>query len=321
VAPSGLPCPASQQVSPVDESVWLERMRPTHDRWAARAAEPGLTPTVRAYATGRARRTAAPYMERLEGCARAGVTVACGCRTDVRWFTCRAHLLCPLCRKQRVRVLRAKIFAALDGAMSAAPRGYQLVMVTIGMPHADDVGAVRKELMASWRRYYKANHRRWGGFFYVGTHEITVGTDGLGHPHAHVVCLWPRGGPGDGTQGDWELQCKLWREAAPTSTRISFRASKNAAKAATYLSKYVSKGVQTSDFTPELRAKVLAGTYNTRWLFTSRKAWVFFEPFCRACGCKTERVRVGWHGRCAGNVPDGTPDWWLERGPPQQSWC
>ncbi len=302
-------------------------MRPTSERWAARAAEPDLTPTRRAYARARARATSRPYSARLDGCARSGVTVACGgastgivgCRPDVRWFTCRAHLLCRLCRKERARKLRAKVWSALDAAAARAPSTHHLVMVTIALPHAEDLGAVRRELMEAWRRFYQRNHERWGKFFYIGTHEITVGTDGLGHPHAHVVCLWPRGGPGDGTQGDWQLQRELWLDAAPTSTRISFSASNTPHRAARYLSKYVSKGVQTSDFSPVLRARVLAGTYNTRWLFTSRKAWVPFQPRCKCCGTPVRRVSVAWHEACA--PPDDTPEWVFDRGPPQQSLC
>ena len=212
--------------------------------------------------------------------------------------------------------MRAKIAAALERAWQAAPAGYQLVMVTIGLPHDPDVGRVRKELAASWRRFRQANHRRWGEFFYVGTHELTAGTDGLGHPHAHVVCLWPIGRPDDGSQGDWKLQRELWLQAAPTSTRVNFEASKAPHKAARYISKYVSKGVQTQDFTPELRARVLAGTYNTRWIFSSVGAWVKFQPCCKRCGVSVTRVSLTWHGRCT-SPPDSTPEWWYDRGPPQ----
>lgn len=209
--------------------------------------------------------------------------------------------------------MRAKIATALEARFTEAPRGYQLVMVTIGLPHCPDVGETRRELMRAWRAYYLANNRRWGRFVYIGTHEITPGSDGLGHPHAHVVCLWPVGKPGDGTQGDWELQRKLWLEAAPTSTRINFTASRHVHKAARYISKYVSKGVQTDEFTPDLRARVLAGTYNTRWMFTSHRVWVPFTPCCKACGVSVTRADVAWHGRC--NTPDA--GWWWNPVPRQ----
>lgn len=317
MAPSGLPCPASQQVSPVDEGLWLELMAPVAARWKARAEEAGLKPSVVAYARARARKTSTPYAKRLDGCARAGVPVKCACRTDVRWYTCRAHLLCRTCRKQRARKLRAKIAAALEAAMLGAPAGYHLVMVTITLRHDPDVGAARRRLMDAWRRYRKANFRRWGEFFFVGTHEVTPGADGLGHPHAHVVCLWPMGSPGDGTQGDWRLQRELWLAACPDAARVDFTASKQPHRAAKYVSKYVSKGVQTSDFTPQLRARVLAGTYGARWVFSSRGAWVKFQPCCKSCGVPVTRVMVGWRDRCSWSPPDATPDWFYDRGPPQ----
>ncbi len=285
-------------------------MEPHHERWKARSADGALNASQRAYARGRARKSALPYMERLNDCERAGVVVKCACpgKRDVRWFTCRAHLVCRACRKRRGKQLRSKIHAALAARLDEAPRGHQLVMMTITLEHTGDVGDDRRELMDSWRRFRKAYHRRWGRFSFVATHEVTPGTDGAGHPHAHVVCVWPWGAPGDGSAGDWELLRKMWIAACPTARRVSFEASRTPKNAARYISKYVSKGVQTDDFSPQLRAIVLAGTYNTRWIFTSRAAWVPFQPCCQDCGTRVIRANHSWHGTCA-PTPDSTPEW------------
>jgi hypothetical protein len=133
------------------------------------------------------------------------------------------------------------------------------------------------------------------------------------------VCLWPRGAAGDGTQGDWELQRELWLQSCPSSARVDFSASNSVPRAARYVSKYVSKGVQTSAFSPELRARVLAGTYNTRWLFSSSGAWVRFRPCCKSCGVPVTVRTVRFSAPGTWPIPDSTPEWIYERGPPQYS--
>ncbi len=285
-------------------------MEPRRDRWKLRAKDAGLRHSQRTYAEARARALGRPYCARLAGCARAGVVVKCGCprKREVRWYTCRSHVLCQHCRKKRSRTLRAKINAALEARLAEAPRDHQLVMMTITLAHSGDIGDDRSELMASWRRFRKAYHRRWGRFAFVATHEITPGDDGAGHAHAHVVCVWPRGVAHSGGEGDWAEVREMWLRACPRARRVSFVASRSPGRAARYIAKYVAKGVQTADFSPTLRAEVLAGTYNTRWIFTSRAAWVPFQPCCRDCGLPVIRAAYRWNGP-AHPPPDRTPDW------------
>jgi hypothetical protein len=279
-------------------------MEPVRQRWVARAADRALTQSQNAYAARRAIKIERPYEERLDGCGVRGAPTHCGCRgRKVAWFTCRAHLLCRDCRKSRARQLRPRVWAALDRMHAAAPRE-MLVMMTITLRHSGDVGADRRELMLAWKRFRKAYGKRWGAFPFVGTHEITPGTDGAGHPHAHVVCRWP--------WRDWSEVREMWLRASPQSERVDFKASKNPKNAARYVSKYATKGVQTDDFTPELRAFVIAGTYNTRWLFSSRNAWVPFVPCCKACGQRTTRDGVVWRDRI-GTWVGPSPDWYDDR--------
>jgi hypothetical protein len=149
------------------------------------------------------------------------------------------------------------------------------VLVTISVRHTGDIGQDRRDLVAGWQRFRKMVGRRIGAFQFIGVHEITPGRDELGHPHAHIVCLWPF--------IDWSELYELWREACPQSTRINFKASYSVRGAAKYVAKYTSKGVDTSDFSPEMRARAVAGTYGTRWLFSSQKMWVPFVPLCPCC--------------------------------------
>lgn len=312
---SPLSCPETQQVSPLDEGLWNELMTPRWVYWRRRSADLDLTPSQRRYADARARRLDSPYTKRLDGCARSGVNVKCGCkgRRDTRWFTCRQHLVCERCQHERARRLGVRIRKGLEAAAAANPH-LMVVLITISVRHTGDIAADRKALARGWRRFYKAYHRRWGAFPYVGTHEITPGRDKLGHPHAHIVALWPhrRWGPNAPGPRDEDDLATLWRAACPESTRINFEASRSVKGAARYVSKYISKGVQGAEFAPELRTRVVCGTYGTRWLMSSVGFWVPFVPCCPDCQQPIVRVilRDPWR-RDAFPVdwcPDGTAD-------------
>lgn len=189
--------------------------------------------------------------------------------------------MCERCQRRRAKRVGARIREGLEAVRCRAPNR-KLVLLTLTLRHSGDVAVDRAALAKGWRAFYKRLNERVGRFEYIGVWEVTRGEDGLGHVHAHVVASWP--------WLDWGGLAELWRAACPESTRISFRASRNDGQAtspksaARYLSKYVSKGVQTDDFSPELRADVLAATYNTRWLFSSRHVWVAFVPSCPDCG-------------------------------------
>ena len=293
-------CPESQQVSPVDGDLWLELMRPTRDRFAARAVDRTLTPSQNAYGKARARVLSSPPETRVEvddagqrklvGCSVAGTMVRCGCPGKrARWFTCRRHLLCPLCQVKRAKTLRARFRNAIEkaGKRNASRRP---IFITLTLPHSGDVGADRRALSAGWRRFYKAIRRRIGPFEYVGVHEVTAGRDGLGHAHAHILAWWP--------WFNWKARgvYALWTASCPGSKRLRLETARSVRGAAKYLGKYLSKGVNTDDFSPELRARVLAGTYGTRWVFTSVRMWTKFEPCCQRCKMSVRRDIVALSG-------------------------
>lgn len=195
----------------------------------------------------------------------------------------------------------ARIRAGLENAVANAPRGHRIVLITLTLAHSGDVECDRRELAEGWRKFYKSLHRRgWGRFPYVGVWEVTPGVDGLGHIHAHIAALWP--------WRDWSICRSLWLAACPRSERITFVAGRRDGHASTpkscanYLGKYMSKGVDGVDFTRELRTRVVVGTYNTRWVFTSRRFWILFVPLCQGCQCRIVSAQFRWRG--APWVPD-----------------
>ena len=271
------------------------------ERWEARAVSPDLTGSQRAYAARRARRLNEPYAEALANCARAGMKTRCGCKgSKVTWYTCRKFLLCKLCRKQRARRYGTKIWKSLECRLQENP-DRRLLMVTLTVRPGSSLATDRKALIAGWREFYRCQQRRWGGFPYVATVELHRS----GVCHLHVAALWPRGNPGDGSQGDWSLQRTLWLQSCSQSERIHFSPSKSVRQCARYVAKYVSKGVQDDEFTPLLRARVIAATYNTRWVLTSAKFWELFKPCCPTCGEAIVRARF--------KFPRGEPPSMAER--------
>lgn len=302
----------TQQVSPVDEPLWSSLMEPVRLRWEAREREPELTPSQRAYAGRRARRLAATYASKGATCERGGRAMRCGCGPRVVWYGCRQHLTCERCRRKRSRKTVARIRNALDAMVARAPAGHRVVMATLTVRHSGDVAADRRALVEGWKRFRKAYRRRWGAFPFIGVHEVTTGRDAKGHMHAHVLCVWP--------WRDWSYLHALWTAACPQSARINFQALRSARAGAEYVGKYVSKGVDTVDFTPEMRARVLAATYGARWVFTSRGVWVPFAPLCPCCGQSISRDTVSaWLARSAPHVEDTVHRWWEWLGPGQES--
>jgi len=203
-----------------------------------------------------------------------------------------------------------RIRSGLDAAMATADRRERIVLATLTIEHSGDVERDRRDLAAGWRAFYLAIRRRYGTFAYVGVWEVTPGTDGLGHIHAHVAMVWP--------WRDWSECAALWTQSCPRSTRIDFRGARRDGKpsdpksVANYLGKYLAKGMEAEGFTPELRANVVAGTYNTRWVFSSRRFWQPFVPKCQACQQRIIAAQYRFRGQPY--RPDGCS---TSRGPPQ----
>jgi hypothetical protein len=268
--------------SPLDEGLYSALMEPRRQKWQARAAAGGSELAV-TYAVRRAAALARPYRTKLAGCGRRGLRVKCGCKgwRGVRLYTCRQHLLCGICRRARAKRLGQRVRAGLDAALVDSGPDRMLVLLTLTLQHSGDIEKDRRDLAEGWRRFYLALRRRWGKWPYVGVWEVTPGGDGLGHVHAHVAVVWP--------WRDWSVCRQLWLEACPQSTRITFVASRRDGRrsdprsVANYLGKYLAKGMEAGEFSPELRSRVVAGLYNTRWLFSSRGFWQPFVPCCQAC--------------------------------------
>jgi hypothetical protein len=298
------------------------------ERWRARTLDEGLTAAQRNYAHARVQSLGKPYANRLQVCEQFGSTFACGCpgSKKKRWFTCRQHLMCPRCarrrgltQKNRIRrslldkFERMKLDIHLEVAdqcdcaeLCDCPAAGQLgahaescpawgcrgrgngdtkplaVLLTHTLRDTGDVAHDLSALERGWRAFYKRYHAAFGRFPYVGVDEVTAGTRGIGHVHKHVVVLWPF--------RCWNMLQRWWRAACPESARINMRAAYSVRGAARYLAKYTAKGIDTSEWTPQLRARVVCAYYNKKLVQTSVGFWLKFTPLCLKCGQRHRAV-------------------------------
>jgi len=173
--------------------------------------------------------------------------------------------------------IAARFEEATRGGWRCALRLLTISLRTTGDPVRD-----RRELGASWRRFYQAMHRWLGAHAYAGVYEVTPGSQGLGHVHMHVAVVWPR-------FVAYGRVRKLWLAAARgDSSRIDISTrGGDAERAAGYLAKYLSKGSEA--LTDELAGRVVAAFYGVRAVTASRRFWV---PRCGCARCGQPVVRT-----------------------------
>lgn len=297
----------------LDEDLRQTLLEPVRERWRARELDEGLTAAQRNYAHARVQSLGKPYANRLQVCEQFGSTFACGCpgSKKKRWFTCRQHLMCPRCARRRGLTQKNRIRKSLldkfermkldrshlevadscdcaaVGELDCRGRGNgdtrpMAVMLTLTLRDTGDIAHDLSALERGWRAFYKRYHATFGRFPYVGVDEVTAGTKGIGHAHKHVVVLWPF--------RCWYMLQRWWRAACPESERINMRAAYSVRGAAKYLAKYTAKGVDTSEWTPQLRARVVCAYYNKKLVQTSEGFWLRFVPLCPKCGQRHRAV-------------------------------
>lgn len=249
--------------------------------------------------------------------------IGCGCGSRDVEVGCDQTTLCPWCRRRNWKRWRRRIVRAMGAHLrvsrdrwrryrsrgrggGAAPGVY---LITLTIPHSGDLRRDRAVIGKGWRAISKA--ASYGGYYvrdadgnelrysarkwwesYVLVYEVTPGTDGLGHLHAHVAVV-----------SSWvpyhELRA-LWRDVtgsvvvdvvAPSTQAARSKArgfaSNEAGTAAAYLAKYVTKGVEPRDFTGRKAGELLCAFRGHRKVTTSEGFWrplVERESVCACCG-------------------------------------
>ena len=250
----------------------------------------------RRYALGRVIGLDRRIESRVAACGSQEIPLACHCGPLIGVERCRQHWFCEVCQQLRAEKLRRKIGDGLRAALrdeidrwaDAGARGARphIRLLTLTTRHSGDLHADRTHIERKWRALYQAMHREWGRFPYVGVWEVTPGSDGAGHVHAHVAVIWG--------YRSYDRVHELYDE--PGRDHLDIAAPRrdgrqtNGSGAAKYLAKYMSKGVQGDAFTPALRAEVAVAFYNAHSVFASTRFWKPEVNRCKCCRYPVRRV-------------------------------
>jgi hypothetical protein len=350
----------------LDEQLRRDLLADERARWEARARDRFLLASTTSseiaradvlrqyvYASQRVQSLGRDVAPKVKNCSRTIFPVACGCPSSRTWgaITCRQSWLCETCRKARARKIAGKVEAALDARVAseqaradAGAFGFggwrskiRIVLVTLTVVHSGDVRADRDRILRGWQNVRKRYHEEWGRFPSVLVWEVTPGTDGKGHVHAHVACVWPHrdwkkirrwwiSGTHDG-RSEYQLKQRGIEPTSRINLSCGFRFKnqpRNTPKQeatprsmARYLAKYISKGADSSDFSEQLTARVSACFYNQRSIVTSHRFWLPREVKCPCCGLAKTRAR-GLADEWLHHEPSYLPPEFDQTGPPDE---
>lgn len=287
---------------------------------------------------------ATPFVERTESCGHARLgAVELGCHAcgevSSHPVACGLRQWCPSCSRRYRTSTRKRLARGLGLAYRAerarwvragSQRGKrpEVTLVTLTVRHTGDLAADRASIYEGWTALRK---RLWhvdgGALPYVMAWELTPGSDGLGHVHAHVACVWPF--------RDLRALDAAWREVTNgRGTCVDVvgpgRAMRDArsrgrlrtdgvANAASYLTAYVDAGGMTENVPEPLAAAWLGSMRQKRTWHTSqglktqreKASWTpccqstaFFVGFRRGCNCEGGPAEAGAEAR-AGPGPPG----------------
>lgn len=288
------------------EYVWRTRIRPVVAALAARArvrgrqeraeTSPGRRVELarsRQWAQHRVRALSMARLDVVSTCEQRWRSVACECgRVELR-VPCDQPLLCRTCARRHWQRHRRRVTLAMDAALreeraawrrtpSTSRRGMcpGVYLITLTGPHSGDLEVDRERMGRAARSLLKIATRYGWWRVYALTWEVTPGSLGDGHLHAHlaVVSSWV---PYD------ELRIE-WARAMPGAIQPDVQAPRSgadgAACAAAYVAKYVTKGVQPGEMSGAKAGEMLIAFRGKRKITTSRNFWVRRHPSCACCG-------------------------------------
>lgn len=273
---------------------WRGDLRRRHRRRAYAARQRGNHSTADHY-LARARSLRERYVPRAQrcgtevlgsaelGCSRCGlirgVPLACGLW---RW--------CEECGKRRRGGWYKRASRGLGGALRRAreawnrrgrPRGERpdVTLVTLTCRHSGSIAADRHTIRKGWERLRAWLYQRDGcALPFVMVWELTPGTDGLGHIHAHVVAVWPWRDL-RALDAEWQRATHGHGMTVDVSGSGKLRRGGHAPQhAASYAASYVGKGGIDRDCSAELHSEWLRIHANGARAYTSSKALLTAIP-------------------------------------------
>jgi len=259
---------------------WRAAADPIARRWESRARSARVQGDRgrQLYAQRRADSLRIDKRVKLDVCGVRKMQIRCACKELRIPVPCRERWLCEFCRRQYYGRLRKRLLRATRAQTRLANKRQRWAMIRLSVRHSGNLARDRERISEGFKRLRQWLWKKVGQFPYVLVWEVTPGTTGAGHVHAHVIALWPWIDYADVHQ-EWV------RATGGESTHIDIRpAQKGASGAAFYVSKYVSKGVEVCKFPAVLSGRVLAAFYNRRIVQCSRRFFSAPSKLCKCCG-------------------------------------
>lgn len=212
-----------------------------------------------------------PVADRMRSCGHGSVEVASPQGEVVELpLGCGQHL-CPTCEGKRLRKVGRRARLAIEAHDRRERRRHRrATLLTLTVRDTGDPVADRERIMAGWKRWRSWWRKRYGwSFAFMLVVELTAGSKGTGHAHAHVCAWMPR-------WFDWRKAQAAWSRAVEDGNLDIQQRQDNATsrQALAYLTAYLNKALQLERLEPALAASWLVGTYGRRRVTTSWRFWL-----------------------------------------------
>lgn len=290
---------------------WREALRRRYRKRAARAGA-NHRPVLAAWYASRARALERRFLDRASDCCDvwiATLTMMClGCGVvSEKPVKCGLRAWCDTCATSYRTVVRDRMQRGLEAALASEMRRWRMrgcmpgqmpviTLVTLTVRHSGSLAADRHTITRGWQRL-----RSWlwhvddgRALPYVLAWELTPGSDGLGHVHAHVAAVWPfrdlRALDAEWQRATGGHGLTVDVKGGGTRTRKA-----GAVAAARYVSTYINKG-GADDSTPlPMRAEWLRLARTHRAYTASRGLLPERAPApCVEPGCAGKCTSVGY---------------------------
>lgn len=271
--------PETGALAPVD--VELAPWRADRRRWHLRRAELAEARDDRtgaAWHSTRANALLTPWTARASRCGAEGGSVACSCTScgEVHAWRqgCGLRSWCGSCSRRWSGGYARRLTAALGWAERKAVGKWSregrrrrrrpvLQLLTLTVRSSGDVEADRARIAAAWPRLRAWWHRRVGAPAYALTYEVTAGTEGQGHAHAHLAILLP--------YLDVRAVSAEWNTLVDGGhVDLAAKRAGSAASCARYVAKYASKGSSVAGLPVAVGAAWIRATHGKRQVCCSR---------------------------------------------------
>lgn len=245
--------------------------------------------------------------------------VHCGKRRVVHVNFCHDRL-CPVCAWRRSRFVASR----LSTAVNTFGDKYKYIFISLTIKNCEwyALGSTFDDMMSAWQRFSQSVDFKRAVVGYVRALEVTVGKNGLAHPHFHVLCAVESRYFHSSAYMSQDAICKLWRR----SLRVDYlpvcdvRAVKgHLSSVIMEVSKYITKDIPLLSLSVRNLRMFISAIHRRRFLSVNGvfKGWLNVDieslsdedllrvsdvsdgpMLCSYCGRPLSLVEYAWNNDC-----------------------